>query len=75
MQGTVNLIIALVLIAIFIFVIGGLGKLSDKFQTKYIGEEKRDKFHSKALFVIVFIALCIYLFLGGIFSDYMHSLI
>jgi cadmium resistance protein CadD (predicted permease) len=67
MQGTVNLIIALVLLAIFILIIGGLGKLSDKFQTNYIKEEKRGEFHSKALFVIVFIALCICLFLDGIF--------
>ena len=75
MQGAVNLIIALVLLAIFILAIGGLGKLSDKFETNYIKDEKQGKFHNKALFVIVFIALCIYLFLGGIFSDFMHSLI
>ena len=67
MQGTVNLIIAFVLLAIFILLIGGLGKLSDKFEANYIKEEKRGKFHDKALFVIVFIALSICLFLAGIF--------
>lgn len=72
MQGLVNLIIAFVLLVIFILVIGGLGKLSDKFETNYIKEERQGGFHSKALFVIVFIALCIYLFLGGIFSDFMY---
>ena len=73
--GGTNLILAFTLLGVFILTIFILGKLSDKFEKNYIKEEKQGKFHDKALFIIVFIALGIYLFLGGIFSDFIHSLI
>ena len=68
MQGTPNLIIALVLLLIFILVIGGLGKLAEKFERNYIKESRQSHFRDKALFVVVLIALSIAMFISNHFS-------
>ena len=73
--GGTNLILAFTLLGVFILTLVILVKLSNQFEKHFIKEEKQGKFHDKVLVVIGFIALCVYLFLGGIFSDFMHSLI